>query len=87
MTVGLLDRGAAVDRSRWSVPVCAVVAIGAGQRRSAAGDGRVRRRVIGLALAAGALFGIFFALLAQTHDDSGMWPLVAVRCASDPARA
>lgn len=61
---------------------CAVIAIGLVSVGAAAGGGRVSLRVIGLALASGALFGVFFALLAQTHDDSGMWPLVAARCAS-----
>jgi drug/metabolite transporter (DMT)-like permease len=62
--------------------ICAVIAIALvslGPRRA---SGRVSARVIGLALAAGALFGIFFAMLAQTHADSGMWPLVGVRAAS-----
>ena len=82
MTVGLLTQ-ALPSTVALVGAVCAVAAIGlvsVGPR----GDGRVSRTVIGYALAAGALFGIFFALLAQTHHDSGMWPLVAVRCASIP---
>jgi drug/metabolite transporter (DMT)-like permease len=38
--------------------------------------------VIALALASGAMFGLFFVLLARTDASSGMWPLVAVRAAS-----
>jgi drug/metabolite transporter (DMT)-like permease len=39
-------------------------------------------RSTALALAAGAMFGTFFSLLAQTSPGSGMWPLVAVRFTS-----
>jgi drug/metabolite transporter (DMT)-like permease len=38
--------------------------------------------VIGLALLAGTMFGVFFALLAQTHSSSGVWPLVGTRVVS-----
>jgi drug/metabolite transporter (DMT)-like permease len=62
--------------------VCAVVAIALVSLGPRHASGRVSLRIIGLALGAGALFGIFFALLAQTHHDSGMWPLVSVRAAS-----
>jgi drug/metabolite transporter (DMT)-like permease len=43
-----------------------------------------RRRVpvVVVALASGTAFGVFFSLLAQTHPDSGMWPLVGARGAS-----
>ena len=61
---------------------CAVIAIALvslGPR-----GGQVTAGIIGLSLTAGAMFGIFFALLAQTHDNSGMWPLVAVRLTSIP---
>lgn len=61
---------------------CAVVAIGLVSLGPAPSGGRVSVRVVGLALASGALFGVFFSLLAQTHDGSGMWPLVAARGAS-----
>ena len=63
--------------------VCAVVAI-ALVSVGPTGTGGVTARAVGLALAAGALFGVFFALLAQTHEDSGMWPLAGVRLASLP---
>jgi len=62
--------------------VCAVIAIALVSLGPRHASGRVSLRIIGLALGAGALFGIFFALLAQTQPDSGMWPLVSVRAAS-----
>jgi drug/metabolite transporter (DMT)-like permease len=38
--------------------------------------------LIGLALATGAMFGLFFALLGTTSSDSGLLPLVGVRVGS-----
>lgn len=63
---------------------CAVIAIGLVSLSRSTGGARADLQVVGLALSSGALFGMFFALLAQTHDDSGMWPLIAVRSASIP---
>jgi uncharacterized membrane protein len=40
------------------------------------------RRLLGLALGAGTLFGVFFSLLGQVSADAGMWSLVAVRVGS-----
>jgi drug/metabolite transporter (DMT)-like permease len=54
----------------------ALVSLGPG------GGGEVHPRLVGLALTAGALFGIFFALLGQTSPDTGMWSLVGVRTTS-----
>lgn len=55
----------------------------------AAGDGeaaaRVTRRAVLLGSGAGALFGLFGILIAQTADTSGVWPLVGARLASLPA--
>lgn len=63
--------------------VCAVVAIALVS--AAPGDGgRVTRGAIGLALAAGASFGVFFVIVGQAHPDSGLWVLVGVRLASIP---
>jgi drug/metabolite transporter (DMT)-like permease len=68
--------------------VCAVVGIGlvslVPHHPAAPAPRRRRSVVVGLSLAAGAMFGIFFALLAQAHDDAGLWPLAAVRLASIP---
>jgi drug/metabolite transporter (DMT)-like permease len=59
---------------------CAVVAIGLVSLGPA--GGRVTKGLIGLALAAGGMFGIFFALLGQAGEESGMWSLAAVRVGS-----
>jgi len=58
------------------------VAIALVSMSSTGGGGPVTGRVLGMALGSGALFGVFFVLLAQTHDDSGMWPLVGARLTS-----
>jgi drug/metabolite transporter (DMT)-like permease len=55
----------------------ALVSLGEGGTR-----GGVSTRLVGLALAAGALFGFFFALLGQADPDAGMWPVAAVRVSS-----
>jgi drug/metabolite transporter (DMT)-like permease len=60
---------------------CAVVAIAL----VSSGPGGGRRGGIGvvaLALGSGAMFGLFFVLLAQTSHGSGLWPLVAARATS-----
>src|SRR5262249_32785053 len=67
-----------------AVLAIALVSMGASEPTELAEKPRTGVRIIGLALTAGALFGIFFALLAQTHADSGMWPLVGARAASVP---
>lgn len=60
---------------------CAIVAIALVSLSPGQG-GRATPRVVLLALASGLFFGIFFALIAQTSDGSGMWPLAAVRLVS-----
>ena len=45
------------------------------------------RRVLALALAGGAVFGLFFVLIHQTSPEAGLWPLLAARCASVPLLA
>ncbi len=42
------------------------------------------RRVLGLALAAGAIFGMFFVVLHQAGDGAGLWPLLGARLVSVP---
>ncbi|HKA69570.1 MAG TPA: EamA family transporter [Actinomycetes bacterium] len=65
---------------------CAVVAIGLMSFTSSGGGdryGRVSRGLLGLALAAGTLFGAFFAVLGKTGGpDSQLWPVVGVRAGS-----
>ncbi|MFE9695010.1 EamA family transporter [Micromonospora sp. NPDC005806] len=60
----------------------AVVAIALVSLGEGGVSGRVSRRLIGMALGAGLLFGVFFALLGQADDGAGMWPVVAVRVSS-----
>lgn len=61
---------------------CALAGIALVSLGTGSGGGRATPRVIGFALGAGALFGLFASLIAQTHDDSGLWPIVAARVAS-----
>ena len=79
-----LGVGLAVDRTP-SVPAligagCAVVAIGLVSR--APGGATATPRILGLALASGLCFGVFFALLGRAGAGAGMWPLVGVRIGS-----
>ncbi|MGC4892955.1 EamA family transporter [Micromonospora sp. DT31] len=60
----------------------AVVAIGLVSLGERGGTGRTSGRVVGTALAAGLLFGVFFALLGQADEAAGMWPVLAVRVSS-----
>ncbi len=60
---------------------CAIVAIGLvsiGGERS----GRVTPRLVGLALATGVMFGLFFAILGVLGSDHGVWPMAGVRIGS-----
>ena len=41
-------------------------------------------RAIGIALAAGIGFGVFFIFIAQTNDDDGLWPLLGARLSAVP---
>ena len=41
----------------------------------------VDRNVIGLALAAGVFFGLFYIALSEVSDDSGLWPVTISRTA------
>jgi drug/metabolite transporter (DMT)-like permease len=61
----------------------AIVAIGlVSVSGPATPDARVGLRPIGLALASGAMFGIFYSLIGKAGAGAGMWPLVGVRVAS-----
>ncbi len=62
---------------------CAVIAIALVSLSPAEGAA-AGPRVIGLALAAGTMFGVFFLLLAQAGEGAGMWPLACARLASIP---
>lgn len=60
-----------------AVVAIALVSLGEGGRGPGA-----PARLVGLALAAGALFGVFFTLLGQASESAGMWPVAAVRASS-----
>jgi drug/metabolite transporter (DMT)-like permease len=80
LVVGLLTEQAPSSLALAGA-LCAIAAIGlvsaSGKR-----DGRVSFRLIGLALASGTMFGIFFAVLGQLGPDAGVWPSVGVRIGS-----
>lgn len=61
--------------------VCAIVSIALVSLGPSDG-GKVTTRLIGIALLAGAMFGVFFSLLGRASEEAGMWPLIAVRAAS-----
>ncbi|MEV7331029.1 DMT family transporter [Micromonospora sp. NPDC093244] len=69
--------GPALTGAGLAVLAIALVSLGEGGGRRAAPT-----RLIGLALAAGALFGVFFALLGQADESAGMWPVAALRVSS-----
>jgi drug/metabolite transporter (DMT)-like permease len=84
MVIGLLT-----ERMPSPVPLagaaCAVLAIalvsiGPSDRSSGSGSGATG--VVLLSLASGAAFGLFFAMLAQTQETAGVWPLAAARVTS-----
>ncbi|MFG1842618.1 EamA family transporter [Micromonospora sp. NPDC049175] len=60
----------------------AVVAIALVSLGESGGTRAVPARLVGLALAAGALFGVFYTLLGQADESAGMWPVAAVRASS-----
>ncbi|MET7470058.1 EamA family transporter [Micromonospora sp. NPDC005686] len=60
----------------------AVVAIGLVSMGERGAARRVSGRVLTMALAAGLLFGVFFALLGQADERAGMWPVLAIRVSS-----
>lgn len=67
--------------------VCALASVllvslsGEGPEKQAR-DRKKALRTLGIALLAGAGFGLFFVFLARTPSDSSLWPLVWARCAS-----
>ena len=78
--------GLVTARSPGTLALCGAVLAVVAIALVSLGDGGVRGRVstgiLGLALAAGGLFGVFFALLGQADADAGMWPVAAVRLSS-----
>jgi drug/metabolite transporter (DMT)-like permease len=85
ITVGVA-LGERPDARAWlgiAAGLAAIIVIGSSGHDGGAG---VRRSAhlgaIGLALAAGAGFGVFFVCLSRTPHASGLWPLVAARATS-----
>ncbi len=64
--VGLLLEATPAGDSPSSASSCAVAAIALVSLGPTRGGGRVSASIVGVALASGAMFGIFFTLLAQT---------------------
>ena len=86
VAVGLAegDRPRAIAYIGFGSAVVAVALVsGLGQAAVAT----VPAGVIGLAVAGGVGFGSMFVLMERTADDSGMWPLVAIRASSVPLLA
>jgi uncharacterized membrane protein len=81
MVVGLIT-----ETTPSTVPLIgaaiAIVAIGLVSISGSEGNAAVTPKLIGLALASGTMFGIFFAILGQAKTGAGMWPLVGVRVGS-----
>ncbi|MCM0674924.1 DMT family transporter [Micromonospora phytophila] len=88
ITAAIVPIGAGLLTAHWpgGLALCgaalAVLAIGLVSLGEGGTRGRVSPRIVGLALAAGALFGVFFALLGQAGEEAGMWPVAAVRVSS-----
>ncbi|WP_431937318.1 EamA family transporter [Micromonospora sp. RP3T] len=81
IVAGLLvaDSPGTVALGGAGLAVLAIALVSLGER---GGAGHVSGRIIGTALAAGLLFGIFFALLGQADERAGMWPVLALRVSS-----
>ncbi|PTA46811.1 EamA family transporter [Micromonospora sp. RP3T] len=81
IVAGLLvaDSPGAVALGGAGLAVVAIALVSLGER---GGTGRVSGRIIGTTLAAGLLFGVFFALLGQADERAGMWPVLALRVSS-----
>jgi drug/metabolite transporter (DMT)-like permease len=81
MIVGLIS-----EQTPSTVPLIgaaiAIVAIGLVSINGGGGTLAVTPSLVGLALASGTMFGIFFAILGQAKPDAGMWPLVGIRVGS-----
>lgn len=83
MAVGVfVDRAPAVGGLAGAG--CAVLAIALVSLGPSGGAKVAAPRLFGVALASGAMFGVFFALLGQTSEEAGMWSLAAVRLSSIP---
>jgi drug/metabolite transporter (DMT)-like permease len=79
-----LALGAVVLISREAAPDGTGTAAPAAPAASAAPAAHRRRQIeaLGLAVAAGLAFGLFFVAISHAGDDTGVWPLVGARVAS-----
>lgn len=78
------------ERPSAAVFTGVVLAVSAGAlvaREPDAADRAGTARAVGLALGAGALFGIAFVGFAETSEASGNWPVLTARCAGAGAAA
>jgi drug/metabolite transporter (DMT)-like permease len=88
VTAAVVPMGVGLATERVPSPVqlvgttCAIVAIGLVSAAPRHDGDRGGTSIVLLALGSGTLFGLFFALLAQSSPGSGMWPLAAVRACS-----
>jgi drug/metabolite transporter (DMT)-like permease len=83
LVAGLLLDGA-LSAIGFAGTTCAVLAIALISAAPGAGGVPVTRGLIGLALTAGTMFGLFFIALGQADLDSGLWLLVGVRLTTIP---
>jgi len=77
-----LSQGSTLTSRQWlgvALGVAAVLLVGMQRGTSDASP-----RIVGQAVAAGALFGLFFIALSQASSESGLWPLAGARAASIP---
>jgi drug/metabolite transporter (DMT)-like permease len=79
-----LALGAVVLISREAAPDGTGTAAPAASAAPAAPAAHRRRQIeaLGLAVAAGLAFGLFFVAISHAGDDTGVWPLVGARVAS-----
>ncbi len=86
LAVGVLllgERPGALASIGIAVALVAVVLVGVEPRRPDSPAGwRQPGAGVGLALLAGAGFGLFFVLVDQAPDDTGLWPVVWARVAT-----
>lgn len=69
------------------VALIAVALVARGPGADPIRPGTPRLVEIGLATAAGLLFGVILVLFSETGDDAGMWPILVIRLVAVPATA
>lgn len=84
LLIGLTLLGESPSTASLAGVGCAVVAIALVSLTPDDNGGRSGAAVIGVALAAGVFFGLFYVLFAQVRPDAGAWPLLVSRLAAIP---